>query len=150
MKKYQFRLEAVLRLRKFKEESCRMELGQLLTQLNKIDDQLAYEKKEIDSYYTIQEGALKSGMNGGQLQAFPLLVAAKERNIQLLKRDKVSQERIVEEKKQELAVIRGELKVIENLKEKDFEAYKKATNKKIDQKVEEQTQIWMQHRDKKA
>ena len=150
MKKYQFRLEAVLKLRKFKEESCRMELGQLLMQLNKIDDQLEYERKEIDSYYKIQEGALKNGMNGGQLQAFPMLVAAKERNIQLLSRDRVHQERIVEEKKQELAVFRGELKVIENLKEKDFEAYKKALNKEIDQKVEEQTQIWMQHRDKKA
>ena len=150
MKQYQFRLEAVLKLRKFKEEGCRMELGQLLMQLNKIDDQLAYEKKEIDSYYTIQEGALKTGMNGGQLQAFPMLVGAKERNIQLLNRDRAHQERLVDEKKQELAVLRGELKVIENLKEKDFDTFKKALNKEIDQKVEEQTQIWMQHRDKKA
>jgi hypothetical protein len=89
-------------------------------------------------------------MNGGQLQAFPMLVGAKERNIQLLQRDRKMQERVVEEKKQELAVVRGELKVIENLKDKDFEIYKKALNKENDQKVEEQTQIWMQHRDKKA
>lgn len=150
MKKYAFRLEAVLKLRKFKEEECRMQLGQELNQLNKIDDQLLYEKKEIDKYYEIQESALKTGMNGGQLQAFPMMVAAKERNIQLLQRDRKIQERVVEEKKQELTVVRGELKVVENLKEKDFDIYRKALNKEIDQKVEEQTQIWMQHRDKKA
>ena len=150
MKKYAFRLEAVLKLRKFKEEEVRMQLGQELVQLNKIDDQLLYEKKEIEKYYEIQEGALKTGMNGGQLQAFPMMVAGKERNIQLLQRDRKIQERVVEEKKQELAVVRGELKVVENLKEKDFDIYRKAINKEIDQKVEEQTQIWMQHRDKKA
>jgi transcription initiation factor TFIIIB Brf1 subunit/transcription initiation factor TFIIB len=79
-----------------------------------------------------------------------MMVAGKERNIQLLQRDRKIQERVVEEKKQELAVVRGELKVVENLKEKDFDIYRKAINKEIDQKVEEQTQIWMQHRDKKA
>jgi broad specificity phosphatase PhoE len=55
---------------------------------------------------------------------------------------------LIEEKKQELAIVRGELKIIENLKEKDFDAWKKATNKEIDQKVEEQTQIWLQHKEK--
>ena len=150
MKKYEFRLEAVLKLRRFKEETCRTELGHLLMHLNKIDEQLIYEKKEIEKYDTIQEDALKTGMNGGQLQAFPMLVAAKERNMQLLNRDRVKQVQLVEEKKGELATVRGELKMVENLKEKDFEAYKKALNKEIDQKVEEQTQIWMNHRDKKA
>jgi flagellar FliJ protein len=150
MKKYQFRLEAVLKLRKFKEESCRMEMGRLLMDLNKIDDQLLFDKNEIENYYKIQEGALKTGIAGSQLQAFPMLVAAKERNIELLHIDRKKQVQLVEEKKQELAMLRGELKVIENLKEKDFDAYKKAVNKEIDQKVEEQTQIWMQYREKKA
>lgn len=146
MKKYQFRLEPVLKVRKFKEESLRMELGQLITGLSRIEAQIQHDREEIGNYYKIQEGGLKNGMAAHQLQAFPMLVAGKEKNIQLLLRDKEKQERLIEEKKQELAVARGELKVVENLKQKDYEEYKKALNKEIDQKVEEQTQLWLQHK----
>lgn len=148
MKKYQFRLEPVLKVRKFKEETCRMELGELLNELKRIDDQLAYDQEQIDNYYKIQEGALKTGMSAAQLQAFPMLVAGKSRNIELLQNAKTRQERLVEEKKKELAVVRGELKLIESMKEKDFAKYRKEINKEIDQKVEEQTQNWLMHKNK--
>jgi flagellar export protein FliJ len=150
MKRYAFRLEAVLKVRKLKEESCRTELGQLLVELNHIEDQITHDREEIGKYYELQEGSLSGGMKASQLQAFPMLVAAKEKNIQLLTRQKNNHERYIEEKKEELAILRGELKVIENLKEKDYTEYRKAMNKEIDQKVEEQTQNWMNHNKKKA
>lgn len=125
-----------------------MELGQLLMQLNRIDDQLAHDKDEINTYYNIQEGGLRNGMTGGQLQAFPMLIAAKQENISRLERERKKQEQRVEEKKRELAQLKGDLKVMENLKDKDYEQYRKALNKEIDQKVEEQTQNWLQSKDK--
>lgn len=148
MKKYAFRLEPVLKLRKLKEENCRMELGQLLMELNRIEDQLVHDRKELDNYYKIQEGALKNGMSGSQLQAFPMLVAGKTRNIELLEETKKRQQEKVESKKQELAQVKGDLKVIDNLKQKDYDEYRKALNKEIDQKVEEQTQNWLLTKDK--
>lgn len=148
MKKYAFRLDPVLKVRKLKEENCRMELGQLLMQLNRIDDQLAHDKNEINTYYNIQEGGLRNGMTGGQLQAFPMLISAKQENISRLERERKKQEQRVEEKKRELAQLKGDLKVMENLKEKDYDIYRKALNKEIDQKVEEQTQNWLQSKDK--
>jgi flagellar FliJ protein len=150
MKKYAFRLEAVLKLRKLKEENCRMELGQLILYLNKIEDQISHEKSEINKYYEIQEGALKNGAKGSQINAFPMLIGAKDQNINLLERDKKKQEDLIADKKMELAQLRGDLKVMENLKEKDFQEYRKALNKEIDQKVEEQTQNWLQFKDKKV
>jgi flagellar FliJ protein len=150
MKKYAFRLEAVLKLRKLKEENCRMELGQLILYLNKIEDQISHEKSEINKYYEIQEGALKNGAKGSQINAFPMLIGAKDQNINLLERDKKKQEELIADKKMELAQLRGDLKVMENLKEKDFQEYRKALNKEIDQKVEEQTQNWLQFKDKKV
>jgi flagellar FliJ protein len=150
MKKYAFRLEAVLKLRKLKEENCRMELGQLILYLNKIEDQINHEKSEINKYYEIQEGALKNGAKGSQINAFPMLVSAKDQNINLLERDKKKQEELIADKKMELAQLRGDLKVMENLKEKDFQDHRKALNKEIDQKVEEQTQNWLQFKDKKV
>ena len=150
MKRYTFRLEPVLKVRRLKEENCRMELGQLITELSRIENQLAHDRREIDNYYKIQESAMKNGIRGDQVQAFPMLVAAKERNIELLLRDKKKQEELIDAKKQELATLKGELKVIENLKEKDYNEYRKALNKEIDQKVEEQTQNWLQHKERKA
>jgi flagellar protein FliJ len=150
MKRYTFRLEPVLKVRRLKEENCRMELGQLISELTRIENQLAHDRREIDNYYLIQENSMKSGIRGGQIQAFPMLVAAKDQNIQLLLRDKKKQEELIEAKKQELATLKGELKVIENLKEKDYNEYRKVLNKEMDQKVEEQTQNWLQHQERKA
>lgn len=126
-----------------------MELGQLLSQLNQIEDQLKYDRNEIENYYKIQEGSLKTGVRAGQLQTFPMLIAGKDRNIELLLRDKTKQEALVAEKKQELAQLRGDLKVMENLKEKNYDEYRKAYNKEVDQKVEEQTQNWLLNKEKR-
>lgn len=127
-----------------------MELGQLLSELNRIEDQIGHDKEEVDNYYKIQEGALKNGMTGGQVQAFPMLVAAKNRNLELLELEKKKQQDRIENKKKELALLKGDLKVMENLKEKDHTEYRKAMNKELDQKVEEQTQNWLQYKDKKG
>jgi flagellar FliJ protein len=150
MKKYTFRLEAVLKIRKFKEEACRMELGQLIQSLNKINAQLDHDRREIEHYYEIQESSLKTGMKGSQIQAFPMLIMAKEKNIEILGKERIKQEQLISDKKIELAQVRGELKVMENLKDKDYDQYRKALNKENDQKVEEQTQNWLQSKEKKA
>jgi flagellar protein FliJ len=150
MRKYQFKLDAVLKLRKLREENCRTELGMLNRGLEQIDAKIAQEIEEIQKYFQIQELSLKEGASAGRLQAFPGLIAAKDKSLENLQKAKTKQEKLITEKKQELAELRGELKVMENLKEKDFGEWKKAYNKEIDEKVEEQTQIWLNHRDKKA
>lgn len=150
MKKYQFKLDAVLKLRKLKEENCRTELGLLNRALEQIEAKINHESDEIGKYYQIQESSLKNGAFAGKLQTIPGLIGAKDKAIELLKREKKRHEIYIEEKKQELATLRGELKVMENLKEKDLSEWKKAYNKEVDQTVEEQTQNWLLHRDKKA
>lgn len=150
MKKYNFRLEAILKLRRLKEENCRTELGKLLTGLQQIENQIEHDHLQINDYYSVQEANLKNGMRGGQIQTFPMLIFAKEKNIQLLMREKTTQERLIEEKKRELASLRGEMKMIENLKEKDYHEFRKKLNKETDQKIEEQTQNWLLHRDRKV
>lgn len=150
MKKYLFKLESVLKVRRLKEENCRQQLGELIMGLTKIENQISHDKSEILNYFRIQEAGLSNGISGQQLKAFPMLVEAKDKNIQLLLIEKKKQEELIEEKKKELSILRGELKVMENLKEKDFDEYKKAYNKEMDQKIEEQTQLWIQNKEKKA
>jgi flagellar FliJ protein len=148
MKKYTFRLEPVLKMRKLREENCRTELGVLMNELRRIEEQLERDSSEIDRYYQIQEGGLLSGLKATQLQAFPMLVAGKARNIELLHMEKERQHKKIESKRQELASLKGELKVMENLKEKDYDEYRKSVAKDINQKVEEQTQLWLLQKEK--
>jgi len=143
LKKYAFKLEAVLKLKKLNEENCRMQLGTLMMEMQKIENQIEYEKLQIDGYYKMQEDVLKNGATSSQLQLVPNMIAAKTKNIQLLNRDRRKQQQLIDAKKQELVTVKGELQVMEKLKEKDFATYKKAVNKEIDQKVEEQTQLWL-------
>lgn len=116
--------------------------------LEKIENQIKHEKSEIENYYKIQEDSMRTGIRGSQIQAFPMLVAAKEKSLKHLDAQRLRQLEFIEDKKKELAQLRGDLKVMENMKEKDYETYRKALNKEIDQKVEEQTQNWLQHKDK--
>ncbi len=150
MKKYQFKLEAVLKLRKLKEENCKTELGMLNRELDAINDRITHENQEVGKYFQIQETSLAKGATAGKLQTIPGMIAAKDRMIKILEQKRMHQEDLIADKKEELAILRGELKVMENLKEKDFLEWKKAYNKEMDQKVEEQTQIWLRHREKKA
>jgi len=143
MKSYHFRLTPVLKLRKIREETCRTELGKLVAELNRIEDQLNYDRNEILKYYAFYEGTLQREVAASKIQSFPMMIRGKERNIELLINAKDRQEKLIQEKKSELAILKGELKVIEKLKEKDFEEYRKTSMKELDLKIEEQTQLWL-------
>jgi len=149
MKKYEFKLNPVLKIRKLKEENCRVELGQLLRYMDKIDQQIIHENGELDRYYQIQSGGVEQGVAARQIQTFPMLMAGKLKNLELLEAERKRYEKLIQQKKEELATLKGELKVIENLKEKDYTDFRKKLNKEIDEKVEEQTQIWLNFKDKK-
>ena len=84
MKAYQFKLQAVLKLRKIKEEKCSTELGQLIAELNKINFQIQYDSEQIKKYFDHQEFSLKQTSHASKVQIFPMLVEAKQKNIKLL------------------------------------------------------------------
>jgi flagellar FliJ protein len=143
MKTYHFKLQAVLKLRKIKEEKCRTELGFLIAKLEKIKKQITYDSEQIQKYFDHQEYNLNSGMTASKVQLFPFLVEGKQRNISLLRDALEKQNELIERKKKELSKFKADLKVIEKLREKDFDQYKKELNKEIDQKIEEQSQLWL-------
>jgi len=143
MKAYKFKIEAVLKLRKIKEEKCRTELGSLIANLNRILDQIEYDYQQLDKYSDYQGAILGESVVANKLQVFPYLMEGKKRNLDLLKIEKLGIEKKIEEKKKELTKYKADLKVIEKLKEKDFESYKKTINKEISEKVEEQSMLWL-------
>ena len=142
MKRYQFRLEAVRKVRTMKEELCRSELGLLMVERQNLVEQIETLKHDIDSAYKEQEQHLSSGMKASHAAFFPISVSGKEAKIKEVQREMSALDRQIEEKKQELNQKRADLKLIENLREKDFLTWKKAYNKETDLKVEEMVQLW--------
>ncbi len=146
MKRFQFRLEAVLKVRKMHEESCRNELGMLMVERQILLDRVAAMNHEVESAYATQEKGLAGGMRAGHAAFFPQMVEGKNAHIKQVIGQIGDVDVRIEAKRAELQVKRAELKAVENLREKDLLAWRKAYNKETDQKVEEMVQLWGENR----
>ena len=142
MKRYQFRLEAVRKVRAKKEELCRSELGMLMVEKQNLVEQIETLRHDIEGAYQEQEKHMAGGMKASHAAFFPMAVSGKEAKIREIQNDMSALDARIEAKKQELNQSRADLKLIENLKEKDFLDWKKAYNKETDLKVEEMVQLW--------
>lgn len=142
MKRYQFRLEAVRKMRSMLEETCRSALGLLMVERQNLVELVETIQHDIQSTYAEQESTMAGGMKAGHAAFFPYAVAGKEARIKEIQTEIAALDVKIEEKKQELTQRRADLKLIENLKEKDFQTWRKAYNKETDQKVEEMVQLW--------
>jgi flagellar protein FliJ len=146
MKKYQFRLEAVLKVRKMEEELSRNKLGLLMVEKQKIQDEISEIEKRIDSSYLEQETHLIKGMNAAQAAFFPMLVDGSHSKIKELTKKLEQQDSLIEAQKKVLSQKRADLKLMENLNEKEFVRWKKEYNKLVDKNVEEMVQLWDENR----
>lgn len=142
MKRYQFRLEAVRKMRSMLEETCRSALGMLMVERQNLVELIETIKHDIQSTYAEQEATMAGGMKAGHAAFFPYAVAGKEARIKEIEKEIAALDIKIEEKKAELIQRRADLKLIENLKEKEHTAWRKAYNKETDQKVEEMVQLW--------
>lgn len=146
MKKYKFKMEAILRLKEFEEEKAKIELGKVNKQIVEIDNKIEKHLISIETAYTSQEEILKSGSDGRFLQFYPFYTQSMQNTIIKLKQDRAELEKLATVKLQELVRCRNQVKIFEKLKEKDFLEWKKAVNKEEDQKIEENVQLWLQNK----
>lgn len=146
MKRYQFRLEAVRKMRAMHEETCRNELGLLMVERQNILNQIETLVQDIKAAYVEQETHLAGGMKASHAAYFPQAVAGREGQIKLLQKQVEMADARIADKKVELAQKRADLKLMENLREKDHAAWKKAYAKEENLKVDEMVQMWAESR----
>ena len=138
MKKHKFKLEAVLKLREAKEKKIKTELGNVTKEIQKVKDRLIQIDNEVEVYYDSQEHSVsESGTAGRMIRFYPEAVRG-------LKSDKVVTENLLsalnrkyERKVAELKAAMGDTKIMSNMKEKDFKAFKKEAAKKEVSDLEE-------------
>lgn len=142
MKKYKFKLEAVLKVRKIKEDQCKMQLGRLQVHLESLKNQIKKHNQDIDEAYVLQEKSLEQGSVGLESRFHPYFIQGKQSHISQIEDEIEEYENRIEHMLYLLKQLRADVKVIEEMKEKDKTKYKKELNKKINANIEEQVQNW--------
>lgn len=142
MKKHKFRLEGYLRLKEFKEQMAKIELGQINAAIGEIDKKIAKLMDDIAIGYESQEHVAQSGADGKMLQFYPYYIEGIKSHIDALENQKYAFKKKYQVKLHELNVARGEHKVAQKLKEKDYQQYKKKQQKKENEKIEDLVQNW--------
>jgi flagellar biosynthesis chaperone FliJ len=70
MKGYKFKLEALLKIRRLKEEQCKQEIGRLQVVVKNIEDKVKGFNEDIAEMYEAQETTLEMGASGQQARFF--------------------------------------------------------------------------------
>lgn len=142
-KKFKFKLEAVLKMRKLAEEQVKMEIGRLNVTIGRWEQEIIWHEQGIKDAYAAQESELgQTGLTGQEARFHPYFVQGKRAHIDAIKAEIKMLESERDKKYQELNKRRGEVKVIENLKDKALEKYKKERQKRMNQVIEEDVIKW--------
>jgi flagellar export protein FliJ len=144
MKRYKFKLEALLKLRRFKEEQARVEIGMMRNELEKLKDRIVTQRGHIDIAADSQTKVLSCGTAARNVQFYPEFFEGKEIEIRNIKSNSIILQAAIQAKVEEWKILRGEVKVIEKLREKNFNVFRKTQNKEETKKLEEMVQLWDQ------
>jgi flagellar FliJ protein len=119
MKKFSFNLQKVMQLRKFREEECKLALGQAISALNEV------ENKIKETALKHHSAACARFTDTAQIAVWDIYISRLELEAQNLTEQAAQAELVVEEKRAEYLEASKDLKAIEKLKEKREKEYRK-------------------------
>jgi len=119
MKRFSFRLEKVMQLRKFKEDECKLALGQAISVLNKIENDIKITALK-------RHNAAEQRFNAGQdMASWDAYILRLEQEAEKLANQAAQAEIVVDEKRALYIEAQKDLKAIEKLKDKRKKEYRK-------------------------
>lgn len=137
MQKFHFKLNGLLKVREFKEKRIKIELGEVLKEITQVENDIEKLNKDIDDTYKAQEDLMKDPSAGKMIQFFPYFIQGKKEHIKVKENELYALKKKYERKVSELAEARGEVKVLENFKDKKKTEWRKEYDKKIQEDMEE-------------
>ncbi|MCF8057677.1 MAG: flagellar export protein FliJ [Bacteriovoracaceae bacterium] len=136
-KKFKFKLEGLLKLRHFKEEQLKVELGKINSDIQNTKSRILELKKHIEEAYTSQEKVLKEKTDGQLARFFPYFIQAKREDIKNQENLLYSLNKKYQNKLKEVSIAMGESKLIHNMKDKEKSLWKKDRDKAEQADIEE-------------
>ncbi len=137
-KKFKFKLDGLLKMRSFKEKMIKADLGKIVKKQTEIREKIESLKKDILEIYKAQKEAFDNGnVDGRMLQFYPQFISQKKAHIVEITKLLSQSEIEYSEKVKELKVAMGEVKVVENMKERKKKEFKKKLDKKMQEELED-------------
>ena len=121
MKRFKFNLEKILKLRKFREEECKIALGQAVAALNKIENEIK------ETAVKRHNAASNRFADVGEMLSWENYILWLDRQTQKLMEQAAQAELVVEEKRAAYLEASKDLKALEKLKEKQQKEHRKET-----------------------
>ena len=118
MKKFSYNLQKVLQLRKFREDECKIALGQAISILNEI------ENKIKETAFRHHNAALHRFTTPVQISVWDNYIIRLEQEARKLEEQAAQAELVVEEKRAEYLEASKDLKAMEKHKEKKQKEYR--------------------------
>jgi flagellar FliJ protein len=137
MQKFKFKLDAVLKVREFKEKKVKIELGEILREIGAVEAKISEANKAIDETYAAQESFMKDPSAAQMIQFFPYFIQGKKEEIKNKENLLWALKKKYDAKILELAQARGEVKIMENFKDKKKTEHTKERNKKEQETIDE-------------
>ena len=125
MKKFKYNLEPVLKLRKFKEEKARRELGFINQKIQALKQRIQTMNDSIDSSYQQLSSLTNQKVKADSIQFFPFYIDDLRKSIRVLEKEVKALDVEYKLKSDEVYKLRGEKKILENHKHKEQASFKK-------------------------
>jgi flagellar FliJ protein len=119
MRRYKFNLEKILQLRKFKEEECKLALGQAISALNIIENEIKQTALKR------HDAATRRYENPGEVLLWENYILRLDLEAKNLTEKAAQAEIVVEEKRALYLEAQKDLKAMEKLKEKQQKEYRR-------------------------
>jgi len=119
MKRFNFNLEKILQLRKFKEEECKLALGQAISILNKIENDI------LQTAVKKHNAASQRFNNVTEIISWEAYILRLDQEAEKLAEKAAKAELVVEEKRALYLEAQKDLKALEKLKEKRQKEHRK-------------------------
>jgi flagellar FliJ protein len=119
MRRFKFNLEKIMQLRKFKEEECKLALGQAVSILNLIEN-------DIKTTAVKRHNAASQRFdNVGEITTWEIYIARLDQEAERLIEKAAQAQIVVEEKRALYLEAQKDLKAVEKLKEKQQKEHRK-------------------------
>jgi flagellar FliJ protein len=137
MQKFKFKLDGLLKVREFKEKKVKIELAEILKEIADTEDKIEKIKFAINEAYEAQEQFVAEAAAGRMIQFFPMFIQGKKEDLKNKESLLWALKKKYAAKIEELGKARGEVKILENFKDKKMTEHRKAGMKKEQDEIEE-------------
>lgn len=137
MKKYKFKLEVFLKMKKWKEKEIKQEMVEIISEIESCEEKIKKAEREISMSHNSEGEFLKKGTEFRMITFFANFSQAKRIEIENQKRTI----KILEKKRKEindrLVEKMNEVDVIEEMREKDYSNFLRTEELKMEEDLED-------------